>query len=395
MSSSAATIEDLKRVLREWDDVPVAAVTRPLPPHVATFDSPVPMSPYVGPAASSTTATTNASVTTLAQLKPQLSAMTQRAELYADSRGKEHVSSLAANLSHQMEYNNALLLQMEALEEKNAAAGEQVQYLEAEVAQLRGALRVSTEQTQQLEKQVAAAVGQYETVVDENKALRDEAKNASAEAMRHSAQAEAQRRRTAQVEDGSTSHQQQIAHLQQVILTDREKHKAQVDALNRTVVDLEATARRLERQNRESGTNHLRADAELLASREEGIALQRSVDRALRQLEEEGGQIYELNRELKAEKARSLELARSGQEARLLLAQHEETVAMLQARLQDSSYFHGRADDEAASADAKWRRAEETLRRQGAELADCRGHIATLENMLESVTTHLEAADQV
>ena len=62
---------------------------------------------------------------------------------------------------------------------------------------------------------------------------------------------------------------------------------------------------------------------------------------------------------------------------------------------QDSSFYHGRADDDAATADAKWRRAEETLRRQGAELADCRGHIVTLETMLETVTAHLEAADKV
>ena len=57
-------------------------------------------------------------------------------------------------------------------------------------------------------------------------------------------------------------------------------------------------------------------------------------DSARCQLEEEGGQIYELNRALQAEKSRSLDLARNGQEARLLLAQHEETVAVLRARLQ-------------------------------------------------------------
>ena len=185
-SQSAATIEDLKRVLREWDDVPLHVVP----------DSPMPMSPYVGPSTSTSASTTAMMV---AQLKPQMSAMTQRADFYADSREKEHISQLAVNLAHQMEYNNALLLQMEALEEKNTAAGEQVQYLEAEVTQLRGSLRMSTEQTLQLEKQIATVVAQYEGAAEENKALREELKNTSAEAIRHSAQAEALRRRTTQV----------------------------------------------------------------------------------------------------------------------------------------------------------------------------------------------------
>ena len=190
--SPTATIEDLKRQLREWTSndaagIPVRSNTYSYSSSSASIvDSPLPMSPYVSNA--------------VAQLKPQLSlAPTTRNDGYTDGYS---VSSLAFNLSQQMDYNNSLLREMEALEMKLASSDEQVQYLEKEVVQLSGSLRLSNEQTLQLEKQVHATVLQYENVVDENKNLREEAKNSAAEAIRHSAQAEAQRRRSVQVEDG-------------------------------------------------------------------------------------------------------------------------------------------------------------------------------------------------
>ena len=193
--SPTATIEDLKRQLREWTSndaggggIPVRSNTYSYASSSASVvDSPLPMSPYVPSA--------------VAQLKPQLSlAPTTRNDGY--SADGYSVSSLAFNLSQQMDYNNSLLREMEALEIKLASSEEQVQYLDAEVIQLGGSLRTSNEQTLQLERQIEATVLQYETVLEENRSLREEAKNSAAEAIRQSAQAEAQRRRSLQVEDG-------------------------------------------------------------------------------------------------------------------------------------------------------------------------------------------------
>ena len=356
-SDHTATIEDLKRQLREWTsndaDIPVRSNSYSYSSSSASIvDSPLPMSPYVS----------------TAQLKPQLS-LTQvnRNDGYPDGYS---VSSLAFNLSQQMDYNNSLLREMETLEIKLASSDEQVQYLEAEVAQLSGSLRLSNEQTLQLEKQVHATVLQYETVVDENKALREEAKNSAAEAIRHSAQAEAQRRRSIQAEDGSSDQQQQVAHLQSVLLKDRENHKAEVDKYSRIIIDLEANLKRLEKEHSASGTSKLSKEHELHEVRDESIQLQREMNVALRQLQDDEGKLHELEKELKALQTQNLELSRSHQEMRFQLADRDETCIVLQARLNETCLQHDRADDEAQSGDAKWRRAEELLRQTTIELSD-------------------------
>ena len=383
------SVNDLKNaLLRTWSGVDGSGEP-PLPPSASLpagggAGSPLPMSPY--------------NPTSFAR---QLS-MTQRTEsltlrpsesLFID-REKEHISSLATNLSHQMEYNNALLLQVEALEVKNASSDDKIQYLETEVAQLRGSLRLSTEQTLQLEKQINTTVTQYETVLDENKVLRDEAKTSSTEALRMSSQAEAQRRRAAQLEEGNASLQQKVAQLEQTLLRDREKHKAEVEQLTRNIIDLEASLKRVEHLNAESGTSQATKDRELRDARDEGIGLQRAMEKALRQLQEEAEALADAQKEIKALKAHNAELTKSGQEARLLLAQRDETCVMIQARLNECSLQQGRADEEAQAGDAKWRRAEEMLRQKSAELTESNHHVKQLEDMLESVSRHLEAADQ-
>jgi chromosome segregation ATPase len=327
--------------------------------------------------------------------------MTQRSEmtlrpaesLFIDKE-KEHISSLAVNLSHQMEYNNALLLQVEALEVKNASVDEKNQYLETEVAQLRGSLRLSTEQTLQLEKQINTTVTQYETVLDENKTLRDEVKTSSAEALRASSQAEAHRRRVVQLEEANATLQHKVTELEHTLLQDRDKHKAEVEQMTRKVIDLEASLKRVEHMNAESGTSQAIKDRELRDARDEGIGLQRAMEKALRQLQEEAEALADAQKEIKALKARNAELTKSGQEARLLLAQRDETCVMIQARLNECSLQQERADEEAQVGDAKWRRAEEMLRQKSAELAESTHHVKQLEDMLESVSGHLEAADQ-
>ena len=60
------------------------------------------------------------------------------------------------------------------------------------------------------------------------------------------------------------------------------------------------------------------------------------MEKALRQLHEESETVNELQNELKTMTGLNNELAKSGQEARLLLAQRDETCVMLQV-----SYFCG------------------------------------------------------
>jgi hypothetical protein len=82
---------------------------------------------------------------------------------------KDHISSLAINLSHQMEYNNSLLLQIETLENKQAESDEKLQFLEADMSSLRASLRQAQETNGLLERQLESMNEQYEAVRSENK----------------------------------------------------------------------------------------------------------------------------------------------------------------------------------------------------------------------------------
>jgi flagellin-specific chaperone FliS len=46
------------------------------------------------------------------------------------------------------------------------------------------------------------------------------------------------------------------------------------------------------------------------------------------------------------------------------------------------------------SGDAKWRRAEEFLRQKNLECVEQKNHIKQLEDMIESLSRHLDAADK-
>ena len=254
----STTVEGLKRQLMASWSAGVAPTTN----ESTLVDSPLPMSPYNPTISKQLSLTQRTDMTSY-----------HRAPDMLIDREKEHISSLAVNLSHQMEYNNSLLFQVEALEIKNASGGEKIQYLETEVAQLRGTLRMSTEQTLQLEKQINATVTQYEIVLDENKALREETKNVSAEAVRLNAQAEAQRRRASQLEETNQSQLQKITQLEATLLHDRDRYKADSEQLTRTVIDLEASLKRMEQLNNQSDTSQAVKDRELRDIREEGIAI--------------------------------------------------------------------------------------------------------------------------
>ena len=67
---------------------------------------------------------------------------------------------------------------------------------------------------------------------------------------------------------------------------------------------------------------------------------------------------------------------------------------MFQARLNECSLQQERADDEAQTGDAKWRRAEELLRQKNAELSENKHHIKHLSDTLESVSQHLDSSTQ-
>jgi hypothetical protein len=58
------------------------------------------------------------------------------------SSERDHLSSLAINLSHQMEYNNTLLQQVETLESNQVETKEKFQFFETDIIQLRSALRI-------------------------------------------------------------------------------------------------------------------------------------------------------------------------------------------------------------------------------------------------------------
>ena len=170
---------------------------------------------------------------------------------------KEHISSLAVNLSHQMEYNNALLLQIETLEAKNSDFDEKTQLLETEKTQMRAALRVSTEQTLQLERRLENSSSQYDTVLNENRMLREQLVGSSEEVIRLSAQVEAQKRRRLKIEEGSTSGREKISHLESKLMETKNSHKAEIDKLSRHILSLETSLKRTELTVTDKDSNHI------------------------------------------------------------------------------------------------------------------------------------------
>ena len=62
--------------------------------------------------------------------------------------------------------------------------------------------------------------------------------------------------------------------------------------------------------------------------------------------------------------------------------------------MNECSLQQERADEEAQTGDAKWRRAEEILRQKNAELNENKHHIKHLSDTLESVSQHLDNAMQ-
>ena len=120
-----------------------------------------------------------------------------------------------------------------------------------------------------------------------------------------------------------------------------------MEKYTRIIIDLEANLKRLSKEHSAAGTNQLSKDKELHVVRDESIQLQREMNVALQQLREDEGKLHEYEKEMKALQSQNLELSRSHQEMRFQLAEREETCIVLQARLNETSLQHDRADDEA------------------------------------------------
>ena len=91
----------------------------------------------------------------------------------------------------------------------------------------------------------------------------------------------------------------------------------------------------------------LTKENELHDVRDESIQLQREMNIALQQLRDDEGKLHEMEKEMKALQTQNVELSRSHQEMRFQLSEREDTCIMLQARLNETSLQHDRADDEA------------------------------------------------
>ena len=108
----STTVEGLKRqLMASW-----SAGGAPTTNESTLVDSPLPMSPYNPTMSKQLSLTQRTDMTSY-----------HRAPDMLIDREKEHISSLAVNLSHQMEYNNTLLLQIEAMEANHKIALDKIQ----------------------------------------------------------------------------------------------------------------------------------------------------------------------------------------------------------------------------------------------------------------------------
>eukprot|EP00596_Hydrurales_sp_CCMP1899_P000496 CAMPEP_0119047394 /NCGR_PEP_ID=MMETSP1177-20130426/52931_1 /TAXON_ID=2985 /ORGANISM="Ochromonas sp, Strain CCMP1899" /LENGTH=531 /DNA_ID=CAMNT_0007021945 /DNA_START=243 /DNA_END=1835 /DNA_ORIENTATION=- len=309
------------------------------------------------------------------------------------SSERDHLSSLAINLSHQMEYNNTLLQQVETLELNQVETKEKFQFFETDIIQLRSALRTSTEKSQVSERKLGNMVLQNATISEENRSLREDANNTAAEAVRLSAQAEAQKRRSGRIEDSNTSQQQRVTHLEGILIIEKNKHRSELEKLTNMVIDLEATLIHTKSNYEDSENVNVDQESQLRESREETITLQRSVANLSRIGMEEMEAKNELVSEVRDLTARNIELTKNYQETRLKLGEKEELCLMLSGRLEESLIQQGRAEEEVSISDAKWRKMEEIIRSKNHDLKDTQDHCSQLENTVETLLNQVEAAD--
>ena len=100
-------------------------------------------------------------------------------------------------------------------------------------------------------------------------------------------------------------------------------------------------------EQRVADNTQLSKENELHDVRDESLQLQREMNLALQQLRDDEGKLHEMEKEMKALQTQNVELSRSHQEMRFQLSEREDTCIMLQARLNETSLQHDRADDEA------------------------------------------------
>lgn len=212
-----------------------------------------------------------------------------------ERRHDDQLSSLAANLSAQMEYNNSLLLHIETLEDKLVSSERDFRSTKSELNQLQGIFQELVNQNTDLQRKFHSSAESTHSLTSECHDLKDELSHYTTKFQETNLELDRQKLRNKVMDDERSALQNKIreleSNLQWMHATSVEQSKEGSSMTARLRNALETSQSDVDELKRSmAGIEH-----ELQVGKEENIKLHRATERLLRQVQDESFAKEEIN----------------------------------------------------------------------------------------------------